>query len=44
MAYHNYRKRTVEDDPELDLTALAAAVAAEEFGELDDKAEAKAKE
>ena len=44
MAYHNSRKRPPEEDPEIDLAALAAAVAAEEFGELDDAAEAKAKE
>ncbi|MBT8072146.1 MAG: DNA-directed RNA polymerase subunit beta', partial [Xanthomonadales bacterium] len=44
MAYHNSRKRPVEEDPEIDLAALAAAVAAEELGELDDQAEAKAKE
>ena len=41
MAYHNSRKRAPEEDPEIDLAALAAAVAAEEFGELDEKAEAK---
>ena len=44
MAYHNSRKRPPEEDPEIDLAALAAAVAAEEFGELDDAAEAKAKD
>jgi len=44
MAYHTSRKRAPEEDPEIDLAALAAAVAAEEFGELDDAAEAKAKE
>jgi len=44
MAYHNSRKRPPEEDPEIDLAALAAAVAAEEFGELDDAIEAKAKE
>jgi len=44
MAYHNSRKRPPEEDPEIDLAALAAAVAAEEFGELDDAAEAKTKE
>ena len=44
MAYHNSRKRPVEEDPEIDLAALAAAVAAEELGELDDQSEAKAKE
>ncbi len=36
MAYHNSRKKAPEDDPEIDLAALAAAVAAEEFGELDE--------
>jgi DNA-directed RNA polymerase subunit beta' len=41
MAYHNSRKRAPEDDPEIDLAALAAAVAAEEFSELDEKAETK---
>ncbi len=40
MAYHNSRKRPPEEDPEIDLAALAAAVAAEEFGELEDAAEA----
>ena len=44
MAYHNSRKRPPEEDPEIDLAALAAAVAAEEFGELDDAAEVKSKE
>ncbi len=39
MAYHKSRKRPVEDDPEIDLAALAAAVAAEEFGEIDDATE-----
>jgi len=41
MAYHNSRKKPPEEDPEIDLAALAAAVAAEEFGELDDATEAK---
>ena len=40
MAFHSSRKRPPEEDPEIDLAALAAAVAAEEFGELDDAAEA----
>ena len=44
MAYHNSRKRPPEEDPEIDLAALAAAVAAEEFGELDDAAETSTKE
>jgi len=34
MAYHNARKRTTHDEPEIDLAALAAAVAAEEFASL----------
>ena len=41
MAYHTSRKRPAEEDPEIDLAALAAAVAAEEFGELEDEAKAK---
>jgi len=44
MAYHNSRKRPPEEDPEIDLAALAAAVAAEEFGELDDAAETNARD
>ena len=44
MAYHNSRKRPPEEDPEIDLAALAAAVAAEEFGELEEETKAKAKE
>ncbi|MCW8844307.1 MAG: hypothetical protein OQK99_00600, partial [Gammaproteobacteria bacterium] len=44
MAYHNSRKLSPEEDPEIDLAALAAAVAAEEFGELDDAAEAQVSE
>ncbi len=35
MAYHNSRKRAPRDEPEIDLKALAAAVAAEEFAGLD---------
>jgi DNA-directed RNA polymerase subunit beta' len=35
MAYHNSRKRPPRDEPEIDLAALAAAVAAEEFAGLD---------
>ena len=42
MAYHNSRKKPAEEDPEIDLAALAAAVAAEEFGELDDAAPSSA--
>ncbi len=39
MAYHSSRKRPPEEDPEIDLTALATAVAAEEFSELDNASE-----
>jgi hypothetical protein len=39
MAYHNSRKSPVEDEPEIDLTALAVAVAAEEFANLDQASE-----
>ena len=35
MAYHNARKRAPQEEPEIDLAALAAAVAAEEFASLD---------
>jgi DNA-directed RNA polymerase subunit beta' len=35
MAYHNSRKRPQQEDKEIDLTALAVAVAAEEFANLD---------
>jgi len=35
MAYHNSRKRPMQDEPEIDLTALAVAVAAEEFANLE---------
>jgi len=44
MAYHKSRKRPPEEEPEIDLAALAAAVAAEEFGELEEEAKAKAKD
>jgi len=44
MAYHNSRKRPPEDVPEIDLAALAAAVAAEEFSELDEEVKASTKE
>ena len=37
-------ERPPEEDPEIDLAALAAAVAAEEFGELDEVIEAATKE
>ena len=36
MAYHKSRKTMVEEEPEIDLAALAAAVAAEEFANADD--------
>jgi len=35
MAYHTSRKRAAKEEPEIDLTALAVAVAAEEFANLD---------
>jgi len=35
MAYHNARKRPLQDEPEIDLTALAVAVAAEELTSLE---------
>ncbi len=35
MAYHTSRKRQAKEEPEIDLAALAAAVAAEEFASLD---------
>jgi DNA-directed RNA polymerase subunit beta' len=35
MAYHSSRKRAPREEPEIDLAALAAAVAAEEFAGLD---------
>ncbi|NNK32919.1 MAG: DNA-directed RNA polymerase subunit beta' [Xanthomonadales bacterium] len=35
MAYHSSRKRMVEEEPDIDLEALAAAIAAEEFANLD---------
>ena len=44
MAYHSSRKRAPEEDPEIDLAALAAAVAAEEFSELDEANEAQPSE
>jgi DNA-directed RNA polymerase subunit beta' len=37
MAYHKSRKRQIEEEPEIDLAALAAAVAAEEFANADDE-------
>jgi DNA-directed RNA polymerase subunit beta' len=42
MAYHKSRKRPAEEAPEIDLAALAAAVAAEEFSELDEETKTKA--
>jgi hypothetical protein len=39
MAYHSTRKRTVDAEPEIDLAALAAAVAAEDFGSEEEEAE-----
>ena len=41
LAYHKSRKRPVEDEPEIDLAALAAAVAAEELTELEEATKAK---
>ena len=35
MAYHKSRKRHVEEEAEIDLAALAAEVAAEEFAGID---------
>jgi DNA-directed RNA polymerase subunit beta' len=35
MAYHNTRKNKPEDEAEIDLAALASAIAAEEFASLD---------
>jgi len=40
MAYHSSRKRYVEEEPEIDLAALAAAVAAEELESEESEAEA----
>ena len=37
MAYHSTRKREVEEEQSIDLEALAAAIAAEEFANLDEK-------
>ena len=39
MAYHKSRKRPVEEEPGIDLAALASAIAAEEFANLDSEAE-----
>jgi DNA-directed RNA polymerase subunit beta' len=39
MAYHKSRKRQAEEEPGIDLAALASAIAAEEFANLDSEAE-----
>ena len=39
MAYHSSRKRAVEEEPSVDLEALAAAIAAEEFANLEGEKE-----
>jgi len=39
MAYHKARKRKVEEEPGIDLAALASAIAAEEFANLDSETE-----
>ena len=39
MAYHNSRKRDVEEEQSIDLEALAAAIAAEEFANLEGEQE-----
>jgi DNA-directed RNA polymerase subunit beta' len=39
MAYHKTRKRHTEEEPEIDLAALASAIAAEEFAKLDSASE-----
>ena len=39
MAYHKTRKRVMEEEPDIDLTALAVAVAAEDLGNLEDAGE-----
>jgi DNA-directed RNA polymerase subunit beta' len=39
MAYHKSRKREPDEEPEIDLAALAAAVAAEEFASLESASE-----
>ena len=39
MAYHKSRKRKVEEEPAIDLAALASAIAAEEFANLDSETE-----
>jgi DNA-directed RNA polymerase subunit beta' len=39
MAYHKTRKRHIEEEPEIDLAALATAIAAEEFANLEKASE-----
>ena len=39
MAYHKARKRKVEEEPGIDLAALASAIAAEEFANLESETE-----
>jgi DNA-directed RNA polymerase subunit beta' len=39
MAYHNTRKRAPDEEPEIDLAALASAIAAEEFASLESASE-----
>ena len=39
MAYHSSRKREVDEEPTIDLEALAAAIAAEEFASLESAAD-----
>ena len=39
MAYHKSRKRQAEEEPGIDLAALASAIAAEEFANLDSESE-----
>ena len=39
MAYHKSRKRKVEEEPGIDLAALASAIAAEEFANLESETE-----
>ena len=39
MAYHSSRKRDVDEEPTIDLEALAVAIAAEEFASLESAAD-----
>jgi DNA-directed RNA polymerase subunit beta' len=39
MAYHSSRKRQPDEEPEIDLAALASAIAAEEFASLESASE-----